>query len=127
MTISIGGFVNRILDKFLPDIVGDLVGGALDTWMGNVAGAAHNFADALMDVVGFLGGEEVAAKGMEVLEGLDVGQHIEDALGAKNPSSGTEVQVGGGSYLQEGVPLSMGAPSMSVRGDEDVDREGYLS
>lgn len=72
MAISIGGFVNRILDKFLPDVVGDIVGGAIDAWMGNVAGAVMNFGDALMDVVSFMGGEEFAEKGMEVLEGVDV-------------------------------------------------------
>lgn len=107
MAISIGGFVNRILDKFLPDIVGDVIGGAIDTYLGNAAGAALNFADALMDVVGFLGAEELAAQGMDVLEGIDVGQHLENAI------------TGGGGGSGGGIG-DAAIPDLSVVGDQTV-------
>lgn len=72
MAFSIGGLVNKILDTFLPDIVGDIVGTVIDAYTGNVAGAAMNAADALVDVVGFLGGEEAAAFGASLLEGVEI-------------------------------------------------------
>lgn len=72
MAFSIGGLVNKVLDTFLPDIVGDLVGTAIDIYTGNAAGAAMNAADALVDVVGYLGGEDAAAFGASLLEGVEI-------------------------------------------------------
>lgn len=122
MAISIGGFVNRILDKFLPDIVGDVVGGAIDSFMGNAAGAAMNFADALMDVVSFMGGEEFAAKGMEVLEGLDVGQHLENAITGGGGGGGAPSPATGGDASPLPMMNNLDAAGGALPGDG-----GYLS
>lgn len=126
MALSIGGFVNRVLDKFLPDIVGDVVGGAIDSLMGNTAGAVMNFADALMDIVAYMGGEEFAEKGMEVLEGMDVAHHIENAIsgGGEAPSApagaAVPMDLGGihGGLVDLGEGLSV--PTSSLDG-------GYLN
>lgn len=133
MALSIGGFVNRVLDKFLPDIVGDVVGGAIDTLMGNTAGAVMNFADALMDIIGYMGGEEFAEKGMEVLEGMDVAHHIENAItGGGEASSapagaGVPADLGGlnGGLIDLGEGLSV--PTSTLEGGYLNDaKQGYL-
>lgn len=126
MAISIGGFVNRILDKFLPDVVGDIVGGAIDAWMGNAAGAVMNFGDALMDVVSFMGGEEFAEKGMEVLEGVDVGQHLENAISG---GGDTPMPAAGGDaspVLQMNNLDAMGGLAPPSDGYFSSDEGGYL-
>lgn len=64
--MNIGGFINSLLDKFLPDIVGDLIGAAVDVCTGNTAGAACNALDALEDVFEAVGADEVA-QAMDVI------------------------------------------------------------
>lgn len=69
MAFSIGGIVNKILDTFLPDVVGDIVGAAIDGAMGNIGGAVANGMDALQDLFAFLGGPKEAQVGEEMLAG----------------------------------------------------------
>ena len=133
MALSIGGFVNRVLDKFLPDIVGDVVGGALDTLMGNTAGAVMNFADALMDIIGYMGGEEFAEKGMEVLEGMDVAHHIENAIVGGGDASSVPAGASGPPNLGGldggvvNIGEGLGAPMEPLNGGYLNDApEGYL-
>jgi hypothetical protein len=45
-----GSVVNKVLDTFLPDVVGDVVGAVVDFATGNVLGGVRNAADAFEDV-----------------------------------------------------------------------------
>jgi hypothetical protein len=49
--MSLGKIINNMLDRILPDVVGDLVGCAVDVMTGNPQGAALNAFDAFEDVV----------------------------------------------------------------------------
>jgi hypothetical protein len=58
--MSIGRLLNNILDKFLPDVVGDVIGAAVDGATGNWAGLALNAADAFEDVLDACGADDAA-------------------------------------------------------------------
>lgn len=58
--MSLGKIINNVLDKILPDVVGDLVGCAVDVFTANPQGAAANALDALEDVVEPFGGGAMA-------------------------------------------------------------------
>lgn len=59
---SVGGFINDLMDELgLPDVVGDLVGTFVDLGMGNTLGATSNFVDALEDIAGGLGVDELVS------------------------------------------------------------------
>lgn len=58
--MSIGGIVNRVLDKLLPDIVGDIVGATIDGLTGNYAACAAQSLDAVEDVLDYAGAERAS-------------------------------------------------------------------
>ncbi len=47
----IGKIVNAFCDQFLPDVVGDIAGAAIDAFSGNPLGAVTNGIDALDDLL----------------------------------------------------------------------------
>lgn len=58
--MALGRILNTICDKFLPDIVGDVLGAAVDGLTGDFAGCAANALDAVEDVLEYAGCDKAA-------------------------------------------------------------------
>lgn len=58
--MSIGNIVNRVLDAFLPDAVGDVVGATIDGLTGNAPACVQQALDAAEDLFECVGAERAA-------------------------------------------------------------------
>ena len=114
--LSIGTWINKVLDRFLPDVVGDIVGAAVDAATGNVAGAVLNGVDALED------GFEALAKHTE-LRGFSMAASLSsDLVELAGPLVGSGVSPGAGELIGKlggggGVDLLRSLP---IAQDPDV-------
>lgn len=89
--MAIGRIINSICDKFLPDVVGDVLGAALDGITGDFAGCAANALDAVEDVLEYAGCERAA----EIVGMLDDVVGLASAGGAAGVAGGAASVVGG--------------------------------
>jgi len=120
---GVGGIANKLMDSLgLPDWMGDVIGCAIDAYMGNIPGAIANGADLAENILEETDSEQLMpfvkmAEGLGGVASGDLGS-ISD-LG--DVASGAEGVMGMFSGDTEAGAAAMGVLTSVVSGDQDVD------
>lgn len=105
-SIMSGGFgkgANELLDAIgLPDVIGDIVGVAVDCATGNIAGAVINGLDVVEDVARACGGDEIAGY---LKAGAQVGSQITGLINPVGIASAAGNLGSMGGVIQDAVQL----------------------